>query len=317
MITERYLKALSKAGVGVGVYDVEDWVEALTASCSAGILRIGDATAELIDKLLNAWASKNFTNYPIHEYTYGEYPTPWLDEESFRQRALAAQSFIRLPLGHPIKAEYVNGQVESVYALTFPGEYGDDVTDVLSPLFPTGVDPRVTTIYAVLGSSEEEWTKEAWRTQQLVEGERGFIGGIDRLTLAEVEGCDLIDFCDEGILGALTIPMIDEIHSPEDVDNYVDSVENSRCVVIAKGDNLICALYCSRVRTGEILTVRAGSGLGSGDVIYLDLDSGDTVVVEDLLSLRDMSEGTEVYYIENSKGDYVLSDEYGNFLLGA
>jgi hypothetical protein len=87
--------------------------------------------------------------------------------------------------------------------------------------------------------------------------------------------------------------------------------------VIALGGNSTCALYCSRVQTGEILGVRVGSGAGTSDVIFLDLDSGDTVTVTDLLAIRNMTEGTEVYYVEDGNGEYVLSDEYGNFLLGA
>ena len=317
VITQRHLKILNSAGVGVGPYDVEEWADAITASCAAGVLRIGDYSACLIDKVLQAWVSKSFANFPVYEYTYGDHPTPWLDADSFRHRAAGAHTFIRLPLGHPVKAEYTNGQVESVYALTFPGEYDTDVTDGLASLFPSGVDKSITAIYAVISSSEEDWTREAWRTHLLLTGERGFISGMDRLTLASVTGVDLQDFCDEGILGALSIPVIEEVTSPEDVDNIVDNVGNSRCVVIAQGDDITCALYCSRVQVGEILGVRVGSGVGSTDEIYLDLDSGDTVTVTDLLAIRNMTEGTEVFYVEDSSGEYVLSDEHGNFLLGS
>ena len=77
--------------------------------------------------------------------------------------------FLKLPLGHPIKAVYKNGQVDSVYALTFPGEYVNDVTDWLASLFPSGVNKSIKAIYAVLSSSEEDWTKEAWRTHLLLQ----------------------------------------------------------------------------------------------------------------------------------------------------
>jgi len=317
MITPRHLRVLRSAGVGVGSNDVEEWADAISASCAAGVLRLGDYSACLIDKITQAWSSKPFTMFPVHEYTYGEYPTPWLDADSFMSRATGARMFLKLPLGHPIKAVYKNGQVDSAYALTFPGEYENDVTDWLASLFPSGVDKSIKAIYAVLSSSEEDWTKEAWRTHLLLAGERGFISGMDRLTLAAVDGVDLQDFCDEGILGALSIPVIEEVTRPDAVDNFVDSVENSRCVVIALGGNSTCALYCSRVQTGEILGVRVGSGAGTTDVIFLDLDSGDTVTVTDLLAIRNMTEGTEVYYVEDGNGEYVLSDEYGNFLLGA
>lgn len=136
---------------------------------------------------------------------------------------------------------------------------------------------------------------------------------MDRLTLACVEGSDIQKFCDNGILGHLSVPVIDIVKEAEGVDN----VENSRCVVVAVGTGWCCALYCSRVQTGEILAMRVGSGAGTEDVVYLDLDSGDTVCVTDLLALRDKAEGTEVYYVSDNKGNYVLSDEYGNILLGA
>jgi len=317
MVTKRLLNVLRSAGIGVGTFDVTEWADMLALSSAAGVLRLGDYNVKLIDSVLQAWDSKPFVAYPVYEYTYGDQPIPWLDSDNFRSRAKTAHTFIRIPLGHPIKAEYVDGRVVSVNALTVPGEYDTDVTDVMTALFPSGIDKQIKAIYAVVTSSEEDWSREAWRTGMLLTGERTFVNGMDKLTVACIEGCDIQKFCDNGILGALSIPVIDEAVGAEAVDNIVNIVENSRCVVIAVGTGWCCALYCSRVQTGEILAMRVSSGAGTDDVVYLDLDSGDTVSVTDLLALRDKAEGSEVYYVSDNKGSYVLSDEYGNFLLGA
>lgn len=320
MVTTRLINVLKSAGIGVGAFDVTEWAEMLSLSSAAGVLRLGDYNLRMIDKVLQAWTSKPFISYPVFEYTYGAQPTPWLDEETFRIRARAAHTFIRVPLGHPVKAEYSNGLVESVKALTVPGEYELDITDSMAMLFPSGIDTNITAVYAVVSSSEEDWSRETWRTGMLLTGERAFVNGMDRLTVVCVEGSDIQSFCDNGILGALSVPVIDEVGTTKNVvnvDNIVDNVENSRCVLVALGEGWCCAMYCSRVQTGEILVMQIGAGAGTSDVIYLDLDSGDTVSVTDVLSLKNMTEGTEVYYVENSTGTYVLSDEYGNFLLGA
>lgn len=320
MVTTRLLNVLRSAGIGVGALDVTEWAELLTLSGAAGVLRLGDYNLKLINSVLQAWAAKTFITYPVYEYTYGEQQTPWLDEYNFRLRAQTAHTFIRIPLGHPVKADYLDGLVVSVKALTVPGEYDTDVTDSMSVLFPSGIDKNIKAIYAVVTSSEEDWSRETWRTGLLLTGERAFVNGMDRLTLVCVDGLDTQLFCDEGILGALSVPVIDEVLNTKNVvnvDKIVDSVENSRCVLVAVGEGWCCALYCSRVQTGEILSIQIGSGAGTDDIIYLDLDSGDTVCTTDLLALKDKSEGSEVYYVGDDKGSYVLSDEYGNTLLGA
>lgn len=317
MVTKRLLNVLRSAGIGVGSFDVTEWADMLALSSAAGVLRLGEYNAKLIDSVLQAWDSRNFVFYPVHEYTYGAYPVSWLTSESFRVRARAAHTFIRVPLGHPIKAEYADGRVVRVMALTVPGEYEMDVTESLAAVFPAGIDSRIKAIYAVVTSSESDWSREAWRTGLLLTGERSFVNGMDKLTLVCIDGSDIQRFCDDGILGALSVPVIENCVNVDNVDKIVDNVENSRCVLVAIGAGVCCALYCSRVQTGEILSVRVSPGAGSEDVVYLDLDSSDTVVVTDLLALRGKGEGSEVYYVSDDKGNYVLSDEYGNFLLGA
>ena len=74
MITPRHLRVLRSAGVGVGSNDVEEWADAISASCAAGVLRLGDYSACLIDKLAGV-ESKPFTISQFTSNTYGEYPT--------------------------------------------------------------------------------------------------------------------------------------------------------------------------------------------------------------------------------------------------
>ena len=65
MITPRHLRVLRSAGVGVGSNDVEEWADAISASYCTGVLRLGDYSACLIDKITQAWSSKPFTMFPV------------------------------------------------------------------------------------------------------------------------------------------------------------------------------------------------------------------------------------------------------------
>lgn len=312
MITQRLLRMIKNADIGLSSQDLREWLNALTLAISAGALRLGDANIKQITRLSLAWCSTPFNALSAHEYTHGDRPLPWLDSVSFTARAFGAESLIELPLGHPIKAVYRDGRVTGVFALAFPGEYSLNVADTLAKAFPEGVSSTVTEIYAVLSSSEPKWSRAVHSTGLLLLGERDFSLGTDTLTLAWTHGCPLQEFCDHGVLGALKLPIINTGISTEEAE---ERAKTTRCVLIALSENRRCALYCSGVQTGEILAIRAVPGAGSTDLACVELDTGDIICASDLLALRGKTEGNELFYLREDSGN-VLCDEFGNVLLG-
>jgi hypothetical protein len=306
VITKRLLRVLKDAGTGISPRDVSDWGDALNLAVCSGALRLGEQNLKLVDGVLTAWTSKPFTALPATEYTHGDRALTWLDEIVFSARAASALYYIRLPLGHPIKAEYARGRVQSVHALQLPGDYAIDVTGTLARVFPAGIDDKVTAVYAVLSARETSWSRRSLFTGDLILGRRGFSGDLDQLTLSWVDGQDITEFVDFGVLGALEVPPF---------DYAIETDAPSRGVLIAVADGYRLAMYHEPLR-GEILSVQAAPGAGSVDLLRVELDSGVDVCVSDILALRGCAEGTEVCcaYVGD---ECVLSDEYGNFILGA
>ena len=313
MLTPRLLRVVRSIGVGLSPTEITEFVDTVSLAVQAGVLRLGDYNSKLINNMSLAWTSKPFNGLTAHEYTHGDRHVQWLDSDNFLSKAELSTSFIRLPGGHPVKALYSDGHVSEVFALSFPGEYSIDVTDFFSELFPAGVDKNVTEVYAVVSSSESDWAREVWRTGLLLTGERGFIFGVDKITLAWVEGCDIQEFCDYGVLGAMSLPIVD---IGADVHDVVEAVDNSRAVLIGVSDMSRCALYGTRAQIGEVVGIRTSAGACGVDVAYLELDTGDVVSVSDIMAMRGLSEGSEVYYTCGD-GSHVLCDEFGNTLLGS
>ncbi|GHU92853.1 hypothetical protein FACS1894208_00910 [Clostridia bacterium] len=301
MVSARLLRCVKDSGAGLSSAEITEWTNALALAVGTGTLRLGDANRKLVNDVSLAWCSKPFTSLSAHEYTHGDRPLRWSNAAQFEP-----EYCIGLPIGHPVRADYIDGQVAAVSALLSPGDYSIDVTDGLAHIFPAGIDLAVEAVYAVVSSLEPNWSTAAFRVGTLVSGERGFIEGVDRLTLAWVDGCDFQTFMDFGVLGALSLPTI----SPDTDENSL-----SRGVIIAVAQDRRCAISDKSVQSGELISVRTISGAGSSDLVYLDLDCGVSVSVPDLLSVRNISEGAEVFCACEGER-YLLSDKYGNFLLG-
>jgi hypothetical protein len=292
MVNLRLMQVLKCAGIGVDSESVDNWLDALNLALTAGMLRLGGYNLALIRSVGMAWTSRVFKAGNSRFYTHGNAVLEVSEDTEY-------EYFIRLPQGHALKAEYKNREVTRVLAVTTPGVYGLDVTSVFARFFPRGVRDGVSAIYTVLSCGNEDWTKEARDIWDTFMGVRTFREGVDRLTLAWVDGMEFMEFIDEGLIGGLSRPVI----TPS-----VEGAEKGVCIGI--DENNRGAVLSVRADVGEIIDVRAHSGL-----VTLELDSGDTVKVRDLLALRGMDEGCEVYYTY-SGDEFVICDEYGNFLLG-
>jgi hypothetical protein len=310
MITKRTLRIIKDAGIGLSPAEISEWVEALSLAISAGALRLGAQNLQLIDEAATAWVSKAITVLPAQEYTHGDRALPWIDDSAvFATRSASAPHCIRLPVGHPVRANYEDGQIRSVHALRLPGDYSLDVTNSLSRVFPDGVNPDVSAVYAVLFAHEPHWSRRVARAGEILLGGREFTEGIDGMALSWVEGQGIQDFIDFGALGALDAPVFDSIDAASEFSD-------STCILVAVSADYRSAFYHSSAQSGEVLSIKVVSGARAADLLCVELDNGVSLCVHDILAVRVCTEGSELFCAYEGDG-YSLSDEYGNFILGS